>query len=165
MKTLNSFFAAAVISIALVSCQKETIEPQKPATNASNVEPAQTVNLEDATLKSTSSVNVRYIVAMHLTSAKPLCNRYRVEIVDANGRQVAPPANFDQATSSYTFYEQTRQKSGLRVARLVLVEWPHHFICEYEFYTTPSSQVINFRDGGSYSFDLYPTVSPTKNTD
>jgi hypothetical protein len=162
MKTLNFFFAAATLSIALVSCQKETIEPSQPATDVAVINTGLDNNVEDASVKSTKAVTVRYEIAVHLVTDKPLCNRYQVEVVDGTGKAVAQPVAFDPTKSSYSFYEQTRQSSGIRIARIVLVNWPEHFVCETELFTPPSGRVVNFHEGASYLFDLYPSAQPSK---
>jgi hypothetical protein len=160
MKTLNYFFAAAVLSIALVSCQKETIEPQRPADNNSQVQKTDAKIMENASIK-TSATEVSYntmiyLVTIHLEREKPLCNTYVVKLTDGDGREIALPVRYDPATSIYTFRERTNEASGVRVAHLDLVVWPNHFVCPTEYTTDPAISVIDFKEGGTYSFDLYP---------
>jgi len=158
MKTLNFLLAATAISIALVSCQKENIEPQKPATDSHNLKPALIEKAESTSGVATTRVSVRYEVSINLILSKPLCNTYQVEVVNEYGAAVATPIHYDPAKSTYIFNEQTNEKSGLRTARLVLVDWPDHYICPTELFTNPSSQKVFFSEGGFISFELYPTV-------
>jgi hypothetical protein len=108
------------------------------------------------------SVSVRYQVTVHLAADKPLCNVYQIEILNANGMQVAPSQIFIPGTSVYTFYEQTRQSNGLRIARLVQVPFGKHYVCETELFAVPDVNIIEFKDAGTYLFNLYPTSKPSK---
>ena len=106
---------------------------------------------------------VKYQVAVNLEVVEQLCNSYQVEILDANGRLVAPPQLFAPETKFYNFEEQTRQTAGIRIARLVVVIYgPEHYVCKQELYTTPDVRLIHFKNGQGYSFDLYPTPQKPK---
>jgi len=86
----------------------------------------------------------------------------RILIEDANGRWIADPIDFDPTVVTYTFYEQTRQLSGIRIARLVPYKWAKHYVCEVELFTPPAGRLINFRDADTFGFDLYPDSKPSK---
>lgn len=108
------------------------------------------------------SVNVRYVVTVNLGLDKPICNTYQVELVDANGRAVAPAQYFVPGNSAYTFYEQTRQAVGIRKARLVLAPNLDRYACQQELYTPPDVKVITFKDRETYSFILNPNTKPAQ---
>jgi hypothetical protein len=162
MKTVKFFFAAAALSLLFVSCQKETIAPQSAGDGSIK---ASTVAMSAVTENNGVpgvTKNVRYVVNVNLSLEKSLCNRYQVVVLGANGKEVAEPQAFDPSISTYNFYENTRLESGIRVARLVLVPWVKHFACETELYTAPVATFIEFRDGDSYTFELFPNTNPPK---
>lgn len=109
-----------------------------------------------------TSKYVRYEVKITLSTEKTICNTYQVILVDINGRAVAPPQTFLSGKDTYTFYEQTRQDAGVRIARLVLAPNIDHFACMQELFTAPDVQIIHFVDRETYSFNLFPQFKPTK---
>jgi len=109
------------------------------------------------------TVQVTYRVVVHLETDKPFCNVYQVEILDATGKQVAPPQIYVPGNTTYKFVEQTRQMKGIRIARLVMVPFGPHYICPNELSTAPDVKVIEFHDGNSYPFDLYPRIGTIRN--
>jgi hypothetical protein len=109
-----------------------------------------------------TTVSVRYQVNIHFNSDKLICNTYQVELLDANGRAVAPAQYFVPGKEIYTFYEQTRQTVGLRVARLVLAPNLDRFACQQELFTAPDVKLINFVDKETYIFNLVPNAKPSK---
>jgi hypothetical protein len=108
------------------------------------------------------TVNVKYQVTVNLDISIPLCNTYQIEILDANGRQVAPPQNFVAGTEVYIFEEQTRQTAGIRIARMVTVSWGEHYVCDQEWFTPPDVHLLHFKNGQSYFFNLYPSSKQPK---
>jgi hypothetical protein len=108
------------------------------------------------------AVSVRYEVNVHFNAEKPLCNTYQVELLDAGGRAVAPAQYFIPGKESYTFYEQTRQSSGIRIARLVMAPNIDRLACEQELFTAPDVKLINFIDRETYTFNLMPNSKPEK---
>ena len=164
MKTLKFFFASVLVTAALVSCQKDEIVPLQPVSDAGDLKTMPKKPDNGISGKSEAGLVVRYIVVVHLSLEKALCNRYRVELADASGRIVAVE-NYDPAKSAYSFMERVRTASGVRIARLSQVNWPSHFVCETELYTRADIQVLMFSEGGSYDFNLYPSVSRSKNKD
>jgi hypothetical protein len=108
------------------------------------------------------TIRVKYQVTINLYVLKPLCNRYQVEMLDANGHPVAPAQGYDPGTAKYTFEEQTLQTTGIRIARLVPVFGGDHFVCEQELYTVPSAKLLTFTEGQVYYFDLFPTPGAPK---
>jgi hypothetical protein len=109
-----------------------------------------------------TAVSVRHIVNVNLNTDKPICNTYQVELLDASGRAVAPAQYFVPGKKSYTFYEQTRQAAGLRIARLVLAPNIDRFACQLELFTAPDVKLINFVDRETYNFNLNPNAKPSK---
>ena len=160
MKTTNYLFAAVALSIAFVSCQKETIEPMKPA--ALNVREIPAVMDEGLSADAKGTISVRYEISINMEADKPLCNRYQVELLDATGHQVLPAQIYVPGTKIYNFYEQTRLSKGVRIARLVVIPFDQHYICETELFTVPVSKLIQFVDGETYSYALYPETKPNK---
>ncbi len=110
----------------------------------------------------TPNVRVKYLVTINLEVSIHLCNTYQVQVLDANGRAVAPPQVFISGTAIYNFDEQTRQTAGIRIARLVPVTWGERFVCEQELFTSPVVRLLNFKDGQVFHFDLYPTPGKPK---
>ena len=164
MKTVNFFLAAFVLSITLASCQKENIEPQSVSPDATGLKaglPNPAVKGEPGSLTGQAI----YKVTVTLPTDKSICNIYWVEMVDANGRFVAPPQTYIPGTSTYTFYEKFNQRSGIRAARLVLSPNADHFACPTELFTQPDVQVIQFNDRETYSFNLYPQAHAPKLAD
>ena len=169
MKTLNFILAAAVISVSFVSCQKDDIVPQKPADNS------RIAKVDNKTGKNTNIKMVpeakmgnqlSYIVTIHLKYEKPLCNRYLVKLIDGDGREIAAPVNYDPNTSVYTFRESTYASSGVRMARLDVVVYPgEHFVCAQEFTTDPEIKTLAFKNGDSFTFDLYPKAMGLQNNE
>ena len=108
------------------------------------------------------TVRVKYQVTIHLDVISTLCNTYQVEMLDANGRLVAPLQIYIPGNNKYIFEEQTRQTVGIRIARLVPNWSGDHYVCEQELFTPPAVKLINFKDGQAYFFDLYPTTKQPK---
>jgi len=108
------------------------------------------------------TINVKYQVTVNLEVSRTLCNTYQVEMLDANGRLVAPAQIYDPGTVNYIFEEQTRQTAGIRIARLVPFWGGDHFVCEQELFTPPAVRLLNFKDGQAYFFNLYPTPGAPK---
>jgi hypothetical protein len=86
---------------------------------------------------------------------KPLCNYYQVEILDGNGRLVAPPKAFVPGVTAYDFYERG-PASGIRIAALVLSPAHSHFVCDTELFTAPVVISGPFESGRTYRYDLFP---------
>jgi hypothetical protein len=111
-----------------------------------------------------NAINVKYQVTVNIQVIKNLCNTYEVEIVDANGRLVAPAQTYVPGIEKYNFVEQTRQTAGIRIAKMIVVYRGEgdHFICEQELSTPPVARLINFTDSQLFTFDLYPTTGNPK---
>jgi hypothetical protein len=166
MKTVKVLFAAFALSVAFASCQKDNIEPQISSSDQDVIKsiPSKPGDNNNRSLPE-KTFNVRYEVNVNIATDKDLCNVYQVEILDGTGQQVAPAIIYVPGTSVYNFYEQTRRESGIRIARLVQVPWDKHYACETELFTKPVARVLNFEDGATYTFDLYPSAHPSKNSD
>jgi hypothetical protein len=164
MKALPIILAAFVLSFFMISCQKDTIEPQFPVSGVETLKgnPVDNGGYNNESMPGQMK-QVRYAVNVHLSIDKTLRNTYQVELLDAAENLVAPRQIFVPGTSLYNFYEQTRQTSGIRIARLVPVIYPdEHFVAEPDLFTPPAVLVITFVDGQTYSFDLYPQCKPSK---
>jgi hypothetical protein len=117
---------------------------------------------EKGNAKGNPTTRVKYQVTIHLDVINTLCNIYDVEMLDANGRLVAPAQIYVPGNLVYTFEEQTRQTVGVRIARLVPNWSGDHYVCAQELYTPPAVKLINFKDGQAYFFDLYPSTAEPK---
>lgn len=154
MKTAKFFFAAALLSVALISCQKEDISPSVATTGD-----LKTSISNDATVDPDLNPIVKYKVTVRMTINKPLCDAYQVVLLNGAGVMVAPPQPFIPGTTVYYFKEVIRQKSGVRTAHIGLAGEPDGS-CANKLYTSPDSQFIQFVNGGVYYFDLYPSFTP-----
>ena len=102
---------------------------------------------------------VTYQVSIHLTGlTKDVCNPYIIQIMDENGRVVAPAQVFHPTVSKYVFREKAPVLGKTRIAVLIPVSYPQHYVCPIELYTAPDAKNGPFLGGHSYSFDLYPVV-------
>ena len=100
-------------------------------------------------------------VNVNLTVDKRICNWYLVEILDGQGRLVAPAKNYVPGVSAYDFYERG-PASGVRIAVLVLAPMNSHFICETELFTAPAMISGKFLPGQTYRYELNPQSQPFK---
>ena len=158
MKTVKFILAAFVLSFSIISCQKENIEPQSPVSSSQDLK-GQPVNKGENNKKQNPDeiTGVKYAITVHFPVGRELRSTYQIEIVNAADQPVAPRQIFVPGTSVYNFFEQANQESGIRIARLVQVKYPdEHFLSAPELSTPPDIKVINFLDGESYSFDLWP---------
>lgn len=108
--------------------------------------------------KQNATIWVKYQVTVNLVLITPLCNNYQVQVLDGNGRLVAPPQTFVPGKAIYNFDEHTSQTAGIRIARLVLIPFPgpEHYVCDQELFTAPDVHLLNFKNGEVYPFNLYP---------
>lgn len=104
---------------------------------------------------------VNHHVNVNLTIDKRICNWYLVEILDGQGRLVAPAKNYVPGVSAYDFYERG-PASGVRIAVLVLAPMNSHFICETELFTAPAMISGKFLPGQTYRYELNPQSQPFK---
>ena len=103
--------------------------------------------------------SVTFQVSIHLSGlTKDICNPYIIQIIDENGRIVAPAQVFNPSTTKYVFREKTPVTGKTRIAVLMPVSYPQHFICPVDLFTTPDAKNGPFLGGQSYSFELYPVV-------
>lgn len=119
-------------------------------------------NGKNGNAPSNPTARVRYQVSINFQISEHLCNMYQVQMLDASGRQVAPPQFFTQGSLIYNFEEQTRQAAGIRIARLVMFTVGEHFVCDQELFTAPAIRLLQFKNGQAYYFDLYPTSQKPK---
>ncbi|MFZ4520553.1 MAG: hypothetical protein ACOYNC_02540 [Bacteroidales bacterium] len=143
MKTAKFF---SVLSLALIFSAATSV-------SAANIE----------TKADQTSVNpvVNHHVNVNLTIEKPLCNVYLVEILDGQGRLVAPAKPYTPGISKYDFYERG-PVTGVRIAVLVLAPSHSHFQCETELFTKPVILSGKFLPGLTYRYDLFPQLQPSK---
>ncbi|MEI7897485.1 MAG: hypothetical protein WCJ26_10655 [bacterium] len=104
---------------------------------------------------------VRHQVNIIALNDRKLCNFYLVEILDGNGRLVAPAKSYNPGVSTYDFYERGPAE-GFRVAVLVLGPVYSHFQCETELFTSPAMVPGPFVAGQTYRYDLYPQSEPSR---
>ena len=109
------------------------------------------------------SVNavVNHHVNVTVSNDKKLCNVYLVEILDGQGRLVAPAKPLGSGVAQYDFYERG-PASGVRVAVLVLAPAHSHFQCDRELLTSPVVVAGPFVAGQTYRYDLFPQEQPFK---
>jgi hypothetical protein len=105
--------------------------------------------------------DIRYQVRIHIPADAAICNTYLVQLLDKNGRPVAPAQTYMQGTNQYDFYE-TGPVTGIRIARIVLDPHVDHIACPTELFCDPAVRIGTFLGGKSYPFDLYPTKTPQK---
>ena len=110
----------------------------------------------------TANSLVRYHVNVILSSEKPLCNIWLVEILDEGGRLVAPAKPYESGVTGYDFFERG-PVSGKRVAVLVKNLFGDRYICATERFTNPAILFGPFCAGKTYRFDLFPTSQAQKN--
>jgi hypothetical protein len=102
---------------------------------------------------------ITYQVVIHLPDlSKDVCNPYLVQILDETGRMVAPAQVFIKGVSKYVFYEKAPAAGRTRMAVLVPIAYPRHFVCPNDFFTLPDVKMGPFKTGQTYMFDLYPTL-------
>jgi hypothetical protein len=160
MKTLNYILAAAMISFAIVSCQKDDIVPQKPSSHPIVVDKKDAKKVENASFKTIPAFNMIYSVTIHLKYEKPLHNNYVVRLTDGDNLDVAEPVNYDPNTSVYIFRELTNEPSAIRKASLEAVVYPgERFALLKEFNTEPAISLVEFKVNDTFAFDLYPKVT------
>jgi hypothetical protein len=102
---------------------------------------------------------ITYQVVIHFqTLTKDICNPYLVQILDETGRLIAPAQVFIKGINKYVFYEKTPALGRTRMAVLVPVSYPQHFVCPNDFFTLPDVKMGPFKTGQIYTFDLYPAI-------
>ena len=107
---------------------------------------------------------ITHQVIIHLPGfTKDICNPYLVQLLDETGRQVAPAQVFIKGINKYVFYEKAPALGRTRMAALVPVSYPQHFVCPNDFFTLPDVKMGPFMTGQTYTFDLYPTIQTPRN--
>jgi hypothetical protein len=103
---------------------------------------------------------ITHQVIIHFSAlSKDVCNPYLVQIVDETGRLVAPAQVFIKGINKYVFYEKAPALGRTRMAVLIPVSYPQHFVCPNDFFTLPDVKMSPFKSGQIYTFDLYPTIN------
>ena len=143
MKTTRIFSA---ISLALILCA--TVSASSATIGSKDGQPA-------------ANPMIRHQVNVIAPGEKKLCNLYLVEILDGNGRLVAPAKPYNPGVSKYDFYERG-PATGFRVAVLVLGPMNSHFVCDTELFTSPVMVQGPFEAGKTYRYDLYPQAQALK---
>jgi len=116
-------------------------------------------DIENGKSKASMMPGITYQVTIHFQSlTKDICNPYLVQILDETGRLVAPAQVFIKGINKYVFYEKAPALGRTRMAVLVPVGYPQHFVCPNDFFTLPDVKMGPFKTGQTYTFDLYPTV-------
>ena len=105
------------------------------------------------------SVNpvIRHLVNINVFTDRKICNEYLVEILDRNGKLVAPAKRFIQGVAKYDFYERG-SAAGVRVAVLVPAPLNNGGLCETILVTEPARLSGHFFPGQTYQYDLIPKV-------
>jgi hypothetical protein len=119
--------------------------------------------IDNRTSKASNMPGITYQVAIHLPGfIKDICNPYLVQILDENGRVVAPPQVFINGVTKYLFFEKAPVSGRTRMAVLIPVSYPNHYVCPNDLYTLPDVMTGPFNTGQTYTFDLYPAIeAPT----
>ena len=116
-------------------------------------------NVEPLHSKTVQSTGITYLVVLHPDFMTTPCGTYLVQIVDETGRLVAPVQVFDPGINRYSFNERISANANMnsrRVAILVPVKYPDHYICSSPLFTLPAVKSGPFVAGKTYTFDLYP---------
>jgi hypothetical protein len=119
-------------------------------------------NVENPGYKVLLGTSITYHVIIHTELATNPCGNYLVEVVDETGRLVAPAQSYVPGIDKYSIHERfstIENPNTRRVAMLVPVVYPDHFICEFPLYTPPDVLVGPFYSGQTYTFNLYPQTS------
>jgi hypothetical protein len=95
--------------------------------------------------------------------SKDICNPYLVQIIDETGRLIAPAQVFIKGINKYSFYEKAPALGRTRMAVLIPVGYPQHFVCPNDFFTLPDVKMSPFKTGQTYMYDLYPTIQGLRN--
>jgi len=112
------------------------------------------------------TASISYDVFVHFAGGNSFCNVYLVQVTDEKGRPVAPAQRFEPGVTRYNFQEQGPMRGKLRIASLVKVTYPNHFVCvNDDLYTLPAVKEGPFLMGHTYSFDLYPILMIPKDVD
>jgi hypothetical protein len=119
------------------------------------------VALDNSKKDQISTNSIRYHVNVIVTNDLKIFNVYLVEILDGNGRLVAPARIYKHGVTNYDFYEWGRA-SGVRVAKLVLAASNTHYAWETELVTTPQVILGPFAPGHTYRFDLFPRAAASR---
>lgn len=143
MKTTKFF---SVLSLALIF---------STAVLASSVN----MNINDDRISAKPVVHHR--VNVIVSSERTTCNVYLVEILDGQGRLVAPAKTYVPGVTKYDFTERG-PVTGVRIAVLVLAPTLSHFACETELFTTPVIIKGDFLTGQTYRYDLFPRTQAIK---
>jgi hypothetical protein len=115
--------------------------------------------------KGFSTASVSYDVYVHFVSDASLCGAYFVQVTDEKGRPVAAAKQFVPGVTKYNFHEYGIMRGKVRIANLIQVTYPHHFVCVYSLSTSPAVKEGPFLYGHTYSFDLYPALNSPEITD
>ena len=116
-------------------------------------------NFENLKAKNLQGTGIRYQVAIHPELSTAPCNTYLVQIVDETGSLVAPAQVFVLGVNKYVFYEKVSAMGSMyprRVAKLIPIKYPEHYVCAYPLFTLPDVKIGPFLSGQTYNFDLYP---------
>ena len=107
---------------------------------------------------------ITHQVVIHFQAlTKDICNPYLVQIIDETGRLVAPAQVFIKGINKYAFYEKAPALGRTRMAVLIPVGYPRHFVCPNDFFTLPDVKMGPFKTGQTYMYDLYPTNQGVRN--
>jgi hypothetical protein len=107
------------------------------------------------------SRGIQHHVNVSLSSNKPLCNTYLVEIRDEHGQLIAPAQPYIGGVTGYDFFERGPSE-GIRVALLTRANFGDRYICEMELFTSPVVLKGLFEIGKTYRYDLFPSTQPNK---
>jgi len=152
MKTLNIVIATSLLSVALLSCQKEDIAP-----------PPASSSLKSETPSEPSGAPHKYNYVVYEVNLIPSadqvpCGQYEIRILDATGKTVAAPQEYVYGVTSYQFVEFTTLTTGTRTAVLKSVPGPNGTMCESQLHAEADANFIQFGDEHTHYFDLMTSV-------
>ena len=107
------------------------------------------------------SVNeVQYAVRIHASQIHSgnISPNFFVMITDGRGKLVAPVQAVRPGLSTY-YFSEIGPVSGTRTATMIYDPMGPGVL---QFYCAPDSKTGLFKNGVTYSFDLYPTTNPPK---
>jgi len=152
MKTIKFLLASLVLSAIFISCQKDVVEPEQSDMSTLKETSATGINNTSGV-----TITVRYTVTINLDEARTFCGHYQVEMLNGQGAFIAPPQRYMPGRDVYYFTEKTRLPGAIRIARFVQSPVPD-MNCSLLLFTKPDIQLLQFADGQSYPFSLYPST-------
>jgi len=112
----------------------------------------------EGTVGNLDPISIKYEVKVYLDASIDLCDTYLVIMTDEKGRYVAKPQIYVPGKNIYTFNEYVSLPvKAARKASFVLSGLKMS-ICPQALVTKPDFRMGPFFPGGTYTFELYPSL-------